>query len=137
MFGGLGSTEEGCTASGQTELRAVMRVQRHEVESAAHHKLESTPIEKRILPTSPSLDEMLISGTQANALLASVFVQEQQPQVAVPVAFASGVQCGNGRRMQTAGDILHVTVDAHAATPAEASRAIEQLASQNGDTVCG
>ena len=41
------------------------------------------------------------------------------------------------RRMQTAGDIPHVTVDAHVTTPAEASRAIKQPASQTGGTVCG
>lgn len=132
---GLGSTEEGCTAAGQTKLRTVMRLQRRVVESAAHDKLESTPIEKRTLATPPSLDEMLVSGTPANALLASVFVQEQQPHLAVPAAFSPGMQCAK-RRLQTGGDLLHVTVDTHAATPTEANRALERLAIQNGGTVC-
>jgi hypothetical protein len=81
---------------------------------------------------APTLDEMLLGGTPANALLSRVFIDEQQPQVAYPTSFAledDNIVSSDGkhRRLQMGGGSLIVTIDTHAATPAEAERIVRRL----------
>ena len=137
---GLGSTEAGCTAAGQTEQQTRLVIGRDDVESAVRNKLATMPLEQRTMIGSdpPTLDEMLVSGTPASALLSSVFVQEQQPHVMFPVdASLSSGGCGGHRRLQNGGDRLHVTIDTHAATPEGADAAVMRLVSATGAELCG
>ena len=57
-----------------------------DVESAAQETFEATPADKRTMPTAPTLDEMLTSGSSANALLAATFIDQAQPLVIRPVS---------------------------------------------------
>jgi hypothetical protein len=139
---GLGSTEVGCTAAGQTKRQTRLVIGRADVEARAAilWQSEHSDIGRRLQMSSdhlthpidthaPSLDEMLVGGTPANALLSRLFIDEQQPQVAYPSDFKLEDGGGKHRRMQTEGDRLHVTIDTHAATPAEAERIVQRLTS--------
>ena len=138
---GLGSTALGCTVTGQTRLHAVLILPSQEVEDAVRDKFEATPPEQRTLLAPPSLDDSLVGGTEANVMLASAFVKEQQPQVSSAVRFernagGTSLVCGHGRRTQADGDELYVTVETHAATPVEADRAVRLLATRTGSMTC-
>jgi hypothetical protein len=77
---------------------------------------------------APNLNEMLISGTPGNALLARMFIEQQQPQVAFPTSIVLNDTRGGGhRRMQADGDHLSATIDTHAATPTEAEQIVQRL----------
>ena len=85
---GLGSADAGCTAAGQTVRRTPLLLQRDEVESLAQSTLDATPVQQRTMTSAPTLDEMLVSGTDANAFLSSLFIQEEQPQIVSPIGFS-------------------------------------------------
>lgn len=141
---GLGSTSSGCTAIGQTKQQVRVVIGRADVEAQAATILQSqdAAVGRRLqtggdrlthpIDThAPTLDEMLVSGTPANALLSRLFINEQQPQVAFPSGFALG-DGGKHRRLQSRSDHLYVTVDTHAATPSEANRIVQRLAGSSG-----
>ena len=124
---GLGSSDRGCTIDGQTRQQGRLVIQRDDIEAIARNKLAARTLDQQAAP--PTLVEMLVSGTPANALLASLIVDEQQPQIAFPVGFALDTQGAVGRRqLQAGGDqLLQVTLETHAATPAEAERIVRRL----------
>jgi hypothetical protein len=142
---GLGSTEVGCTADGQTKRQTRLVIGRADVEAQAAVLWQSqhTDVGRRLQMQrghlmhpigthAPTLDEMLLGGTPANALLSRVFIDEQQPQVAYPTSFAledDNIVSSDGkhRRLQMGGGSLIVTIDTHAATPAEAERIVRRL----------
>ena len=97
---GLGSTDAGCTAVGQTKRQTRLAIDRDDVEAQAAvlWQSEQADVSRRLQTEgdhlthpidthAPSLDEMLVSGTPANALLSRLFIDEQQPQVAYPTGF--------------------------------------------------
>jgi hypothetical protein len=142
---GLGSTDAGCTAAGQTKRQTRLIIDRDGVEAQAavlwrseqadvgrRLQMEGDHLTHPIDTHAPSLDEMLVSGTPANALLSRLFIDEQQPQVAYPTGFALNVDGGKHRRLQMEGDRLTVTIDTHAATPAEAERIVQRLIPTTG-----
>jgi hypothetical protein len=151
---GLGSADSqpvGCTVKGQTNRQLRLVVSRTDVEAraAAVWQSEQDAVHTRrrmqmsddhlTHPTeihAPTLDEMLVSGTPANALLSRLFIQEQEPHAAIPTSFvldAGGTGKDGGRRMQAGDDqLLTVTIETHAATPAEADRAVHRLALPTG-----
>ena len=144
---GLGSTDAGCTAVGQTKRQTRLAIDRDDVEAQAAvlWQSEQADVSRRLQTEgdhlthpidthAPSLDEMLVSGTPANALLSRLFIDEQQPQVAYPTGFALNDDDGGGkhRRLQMEGGRLIVTIDAHAATPAEAERIVQRLIPPTG-----
>lgn len=141
---GLGSTEGGCTVAGQTRRRTSLAMSRHDIEALAADTFETTPVAARKMASPPTLDEMIVSGTPANALLSSVFVQEQHPHVSVPVDFSvqnpkhsGSTTCEEHRRLQMAGDVLHITLDTHAATPTQAAGAVHALVGAvDGGIIC-
>ena len=132
---GLGSLDVGCTAGGQIVRRTELLLQRGEVESLAQSKFEATPVQQRTAQSAPTFEEMLTTGTPANAFLTSLFVQEERPQVVVPIGFSLSTEdehdgsTGNAghRRVQTEGDQLYVTIETHAATPTDAERAVQRV----------
>lgn len=134
---GLGATDDdGCTAAGQTVRQTRLLLGRDAAEALARGAFVATPAPERTMASAPTLDEMLVGGTPANAMLSSFFVQEQQPALVRPTAFDSEVaECGR-RRLQKSGDELHVTIDTHAATPDEANRAVHRLASSINGVMC-
>ena len=134
---GLGSTEAGCTAAGQTKRQTRLLIGRDEIEAVTSDKFTAMPVDERTMPTAPTLDEMLVSGTPANALLSSVFAEEQEPHVTFPVdASRQSNGCEGHRRLQVGGDHLHITIETHAATPAAADAAVRRLARDTGGVVC-
>ena len=130
---GLGSTNTGCTEFGQTIRHSMVRLSRGDVESAAQATFEATPADKRTMPTAPTLDEMLASGSSANALLAATFIDQAQPLVIRPVS--TDIDGGCRRRLQLQGDDLHVTVNTHAKTAQEGAQGVARLATRLGATV--
>lgn len=135
---GLGSTEGGCTADGQTEQHTRLFIGRDDVEAIVRDKFATIPVQERTMQVPPTLDEMLVSGTPANALLSSTLIQEQQPLVMFPVlASKSSGACGRHRRLQKSGDRLYVTIETHAATPEEADAGVRRLASTTSAELCG
>ena len=76
---------------------------------------------------SPSLDDMLVNGTEASGLLASMFTSTQQPSLVYPLVFeALGDQAtpnGRRRRMQTGGDRLHIDIETRAPSALSADQA--------------
>ena len=61
--------------------RDVIRLTRGDAEAAAQAIFEATPKDKRALTSAPTLEDMLVSGSPANALLAATFVDQAQPLV--------------------------------------------------------
>jgi hypothetical protein len=135
---GLGSTDPGCTAARQTKQQTRLLIGRDDIEAIASDKFTATPVEERTMKTAPTLDEMLVADTPANALLSSAFIDEQQPQVTFPVDVTRGTDgcSAGGRRLQTGGDRLHITIETHAATPTEAHAAVQRLADSNRGVIC-
>jgi hypothetical protein len=94
------------------------------------------------LPAPPTMDEMLVGGSTAAGILASIFTNEQQPH-SVEVASVSlqppgGLDPHGGgghRRTQRTGDTVYVQIVTHAPTPAEAERAVGSAADRFGGTV--
>jgi uncharacterized coiled-coil protein SlyX len=113
-------------------------VDRGEVEALALILWQGTPAEQRTLAAPPTVDEMLVSGSEANALLVSLFTVEQQPHVSYPLMIqlddgAGGTGGGGHRRTQrTGGSDLRVQILTRAPTPAEAQRAMDSIAVQSG-----
>ena len=145
---GLGSTDAGCTASGQTKRQITLVVAQDDIEAqaAALWQSEQTSGGRRLQMSgdqlthpidshAPTLGEMLISDTPANDLLSRIFVQEQQPQVAFPIGFTLEDGSGKHRRLQAGGDLLQVTIDTHAATPAEADKIVHRLMTATRSTL--
>jgi hypothetical protein len=88
----------------------------------------------------PTLEEMLVSGSDASALLAKVFVTTQRPLTVAPTAFSKvdhgdGDGSGHRRNLQLGGDRLRVTVDSHAATAADGAEGVRALARRLHGTV--
>jgi hypothetical protein len=140
---GLGSTALGCKISGQSEQLQTVQVSRAELEAQAAEMFQVTPSEQRTLEVPPTLDEMLVSGSEANAMLASMFVKEQAPHEIFPLSFQvvtnvemqAGSSSEGGRRLQSKGpqsqgDViggLHVTMIVRAPTSDGATHALEEL----------
>lgn len=122
---GLGLTAAGCTVAGQTTRQTRLTVGRDDLEAqAAVLWNQSNTSDSH----APNLNEMLISGTPGNALLARMFIEQQQPQVAFPTSIVLNDTRGGGhRRMQADGDHLSATIDTHAATPTEAEQIVQRL----------
>jgi hypothetical protein len=123
---GLGSTAKECTESGQTTQSSQIVLPRTDVEAILREQFDAT------------LDEALVSGTEANARLASIFTHMQAPLDIEPTLFNAGEFGGGHRRqMQHGGDQLHVTIDTHAATASDAASGVEELAARLHGTVVG
>lgn len=76
-----GSNPSAVPPSARTQLRW-----RAEVEAQALTIWQDTPADQRTLVAPPTVDEMLVSGSEANAMLTSMFTQQQQPHVIFPLS---------------------------------------------------
>lgn len=119
--------------AGQTVVRSDVILSRETVETVVRERFDAMPAEQRTMAEAPSFGDMLVGGSKANALLAATFLQKQEPSRISPAR--SDTSSGGHRRMQAAGDDLHITVDAHAATPGEIDRGVYRLASSVGGRV--
>jgi hypothetical protein len=117
---------------GTAQRTDTITVERSQAEAQAATAWQATPKSQRTLIAPPTLDEMLVSNTDANALLASLFTVEQQPHVVYPLTFSleAGGSGSGHRRMQQQGDFLHVTIDTHAPSPEAAGSALQKLVSR-------
>ena len=128
---GLGSIERGCTSAGEIRQSSDIVINRADIEAIARTHDPAM---------SPTLDEMLIGGSTENNLLASIFVDEQQPLTIHPTTFARSatISTGGRRHLQASGDVvLHATVETHAATAAEALAGVQRLATRLQGTLLG
>ena len=109
-------------------LQSQMTIRRDQVEALLCSRFVKLSAEKRGgMAACPTLDDALVAGTPAHAILASIFVVQQEP-------FVTNLGAGH-RRLQTAGDTLYVPVDVHAQTPAGASKGAHRIAEAVGGTV--
>ena len=93
--GGAAAAQQQQPISGGAERTDTLVVDRGEVEAQALILWQDTPAEQRTLTAPPTVDEMLVSGSEANALLTSMFTVEQQPHVIYPLSIqASGLSQG-------------------------------------------
>jgi hypothetical protein len=126
---------------GQATREAVVELGRDELEAAAAEMFTRAP---GALAAPPTLEEMLVGGSEAGALLAAMFTREQQPHLAYATAVAplpalaggqggQGGQSGHRRRLgegdengeELAG--VRVSLQATAPTPAEAAAGLDQM----------
>eukprot|EP01046_Picozoa_sp_COSAG06_P018634 COSAG06_NODE_1303_length_9931_cov_69.878255_4_plen_435_part_00 len=125
--------------SGSSERTDTIIVSRADIEAQAaavwEAQMDGKHLNDPIDSHAPTLDEMLVSGTPANALLTSLFTAQQQPHVVYPLSFWLDASNGGHRRMQMGSDRLHVTIDTHAPTPTEASHALRLVVNKTGGTV--
>jgi hypothetical protein len=84
--GGAAAAQQQQPISGGAERTDTLVVDRGEVEAQALILWQDTPAEQRTLAAPPTVDEMLVSGSEANALLTSLFTVEQQPHVIYPLS---------------------------------------------------
>ena len=126
-----------CTAFGQATQTTEISIASEDIEAAVRDEYQATSLAERTLSAAPSIDEMLVSGSAANALLASTFLAEQHPLSIVLVSSQRESDSdGQGRRrLQKSGDYIHATVETHAATAAQAHRGVQRLADQIGGVV--
>ena len=94
---------------------------------------------ERTLAAPPTLEEMLVGDSEANALLTSMLTVEQQPHVVYPLTIEAVASAGGHRRMQRTGDDLHVQIQivTRAPTPREAQNAVDTLTTATGAATGG
>ena len=119
-----------CTVTSQiTQVvqSATIAMSRAEVEQRAAEMF----VPSSTLPTPPTLDQMLVPGTEAAELLASMFTAEQQPHLALPIAVQPLTSGGGHRRaLQKAegtADRVIITVRATAPTAEESEATVARL----------
>ena len=81
------------------------------------------------LTAPPTLEQMLVPGSEASVLLATIFTTGQQPHLAFPTAIKHvNVSSGTGRRLQgSGGDGVQVTIRATAPTAEEANAVLQRI----------
>ena len=123
--------------SGTAKRTDTIVLARAEVEAQGLVFWQNTPTEQRMLVAAPTVDEMLVSGSEANALLTSMFSQQQEPHVIYPLTIqldddTGGTGGGGHRRTQRTGGDLRVQILAHAPTLAEAKAAVQGIMARSG-----
>ena len=127
-----------------TELATALVVDTNSMEAQAAAIYYTNRAGYASLAAPPTIDEMLVGGSTAAGILASIFTNEQEPH-SVEVASVSlqppdGLDPHGGgghRRTQRTGDTVYVQIVTHAPTPAEAERAVAAAADRFGGTVQG
>jgi hypothetical protein len=131
----------GGPVAGPATREVELEVGRAELEAAAATMFASTP---GGLAAPPTLEQMLVGGSEAGALLATMFTHEQQPHLAFPLDFeglvtteAGGEKGGGHRRQlqsagpQSQGEVVfsgvRVFLKAEAPTELEAQAAVMGL----------
>ena len=121
---------------GGAERMDTLMVEVSEVEAQISAMFYSKATEERLLPAPPTLEEMLVGGTVAATMLATLFTEQQQPHVAFPLSFSRDGNTGH-RRAQAGTEYLYVEMETLAPTAAEANRALEQIAAETGGSFLG
>ena len=99
------STVVAAPVSGGAERTDTIVVSREHVEAMAAAMFDATPPQERTVAAPPTLEEMLVAGTPANAMLSSMLTAQQQPHVVYPLAIerVSGTSegtAGQGHRLR-------------------------------------
>ena len=115
---------------GNAERTDTLVVEVSEVEAQIAAMFEATPAEERLLPAAPSVDEMLVAGSEAAAMLSRLFTEQQQPHVVFPRSFA--LEGDQHRRTQAGARQLYVDMETLAPTSAEAALALDDIARNTG-----
>jgi hypothetical protein len=138
-----GAATDAAPVRGHIERTREVEVGRAELEALAAEMFAALPPDtERTLVAPPTLDEMLVSGSEAEALLATMFTAQQQPHVTFPLEFhgivgepsAGNVKGGGHRRQlqssgpQSQGDSIlsgvRVSLKSKAPTELEARAAL-------------
>ena len=121
---------------GQATVTTVLLIDSSELQAQATAMFQATPEIHRVNPNPPTVDEMLVPGSEGSAILGSMFISQQQPHVIYPTSFAAGSATGGDnsghRRAQMTAEDLHVQVQMQAPTPEEAQRALDRIAQSVG-----
>eukprot|EP01046_Picozoa_sp_COSAG06_P062091 COSAG06_NODE_13873_length_1210_cov_1.848785_1_plen_362_part_10 len=128
---GGASDDRNGPVTGSAERTDTIVLSRADVEAQAAAVFDATPAAERTMAAPPTLEEMLVGGSAANALLTSMLTVQQQPHVVYPLTIEAVASSSSGghRRMQRGDDDLHVTVETHAPTASGADHAVRRLAS--------
>lgn len=114
--------------SGSVKRADTIVIGRAEAEAQAAMVWQATPLEHRTLNAPPTLDDMLVAGTAANHILASLFTLEQQPHLVYPLSWQlASNRAGEHRRLQMEGDHLLVSIETRAPSPRDADQAEQRL----------
>ena len=73
---------------GSATLTGTVVLGKAELEAQAAAMFAATPPEERRLAAPPKLDEMLVGGSEAAAMLGRLFTVQQEPHVVYPLSFA-------------------------------------------------
>ena len=127
------------TFTTDTELTATLVVGTHHLEAQAAGVYYATRAKyASSLGNPPTMDEMLVGGSTAARVLASIFMDEQQPH-RVEVVSASlhpndGLYPG-GRGTHNVGDAVYIETVTVAPTLTEANRVVASVADRVGGMV--
>lgn len=123
---------------GQASMTTVLLVETSEVEAQANTMFQETPEIHQLTPNPPRLDEMLVQNSEGLQMLGAMFsTTPQEPHVVYPLSIVLGDAAGVGggghrRELQHSGMYVHVQVEVHAPTAAEAQRALDRIAQRVG-----
>jgi hypothetical protein len=141
---------QGLPIVGEADTEEMIDVSRVEVEALAAQMFAAQPLSTRTLAAPPTLEEMLVTGSEAQALLSTMFVVEQPPQLVFPTEvealaaemFGGGKGNGKGgrRNLQSSGPQsqgeavggVRLTLRASAPTVAGAEAAVATLVTASG-----
>jgi hypothetical protein len=82
--------------AGSAERTDTIVLSRADVEAQAAAVFDATPAAERTLAAPPTLEEMLVGGSEANALLTSMLTVQQQPHVVYPLTIEPVASDGSG-----------------------------------------
>jgi hypothetical protein len=133
----LGSMPPECTLLGQTVHTDTIIVANEELEAQSRSLFDATPPVDRSSAAPPTIQEMLVGGTEGSALLSSMFVAQQQPHQIFPVSYQevsaqeASMLMDSKQSTTTAGlSFIAVTVVAQAPTPKGAHDATDEIHAQ-------
>lgn len=93
---GGASDDRGGPVAGSAERTDTIVLSRADVEAQAAAVFDATPAAERTLAAPPTLEEMLVGGSEANALLTSMLTVQQQPHVVYPLTIEAVASAGGG-----------------------------------------
>ena len=133
------------TIATESEQVGTVVVDTASLETQAASMYNADPEKYPSLAAPPTLDEMMVGGSSVAGILASIFVNEQQPH-SVELASASleppdGLDidahgsCWGHRRTQRTGDAVYVQITTIAPTASGAEHAAQGIVGRLGGTV--
>lgn len=107
-------------------------VSRQEAEALAAALWGAQPPAERMLVAPPTVEQISVQNSEAQSLLETLFVTEQQPHLVIPTRIEALVAVGGRRRLSEKGtpNALQLTVKATGPTGQAVSEALQQIRSR-------